>query len=83
MLINCSTGNSDFDYVEGSFPSPQRPEKQPFAGAGFDDDSFDTSGLFNHHFGGFFGGDGFNPFGNFGGIGFGGPVQTYKPWYKG
>jgi hypothetical protein len=81
MLINCLTGNSEFDYVEGSFPSPQRPEKQPFAG--FDDDgTFETSGFFNHHFGNFFGGNQFNPFGNFGGIGFG-PVQSYKPWYKG
>lgn len=79
MLIDRFTVEPGYDYVEGSFPTNSRPEKQPFAGAGFDDDSFDA---FQHHFGGFFGGNVFNPFGNFGGIGFG-PVESYKPWYKG
>lgn len=83
MLFNCFIVEPGFDYIEGSFPPNSRPEKQPFPGAGFEDDSLDASGLFQQQFGGFFGGNVFNPFGNFGGVGFGGPIESYKPWYKG
>lgn len=67
----------DLDYVEGDFPTSNlRPAVAP-SSAGFDDDS-----LFQHHFGGFFNGNIFNPFNNFGGVGFG-SFGGYKPWYKG
>lgn len=71
---------TDLDYVEGDFPSPNlRPAPVPAAG-GFGED---PSSIFQHHFGGFFGGNVFNPFENFGGLGGFGPFGNYKPWYKG
>ena len=79
MLFNCLIVEPGFDYIEGSFPAHSQPEKHHFAGAGFEDD---TSDLFRQQFGGFFGGNVFNPFGNFGAGGFG-PIESYKPWYKG
>jgi hypothetical protein len=69
------------DYVEGDFPASNlRPAAIPSSGEFGGDDSLDPF----QHFGGFFGAGGnvFNPFGNFGGIGFG-PINSYKPWYKG
>lgn len=71
------------DYVEGDFPTIQQPNPSAVPSSSeFGND--DTSDLFQQHFGGFFnsGGNIFNPFGNFGGIGFG-PINSYKPWYKG
>lgn len=71
------------DYVEGDFPAPNsRPAAIP-ASSEFGDD---TSNLFQHHFGGIFNGDIFNPFNSFGGIGFGtfnNGFSNFKPWYKG
>lgn len=72
--------NVDLDYVEGDFPTSNlRPAANPAAN-GFSDD---TSDILQHHFGGFFDGNFFNPFNSFGGIGFGSSFNGYKPWYKG
>ena len=71
---------TDLDYVEGEFPTRNLQPSPVPSGGSFGED---TSDLFQHHFGGFFGGNAFNPFGNFGGIGFGPGFGAYKPWYKG
>lgn len=78
MILSLCYLPADLDYVEGDFPTSNlRPAAVPSAG-GFNDDAF-----FQQHFGGIFGGNVFNPFNNFGGVGFGSFNGGYKPWYKG
>lgn len=72
---------SDLDYVEGDFPGSNNrpPQSGPPAvpsTSGFGDDTF------NPNFGSFFNENVFNPFPNFGGLGFG-AFGAYKPWHKG
>jgi hypothetical protein len=70
------------DYVGSDFGAPvARQPAQPVP-SGFGDDQ---SNIFQHQFGGFFGPDFFNPFGNnnnFNGFNFG-SFNNFKPWYKG
>lgn len=80
IVLSLCLPQIDLDYVEGDFPTPNlRPVPVPSSG-GFGED---PSNIFQQHFGGFFGGNVFNPFENFGGLGGFGPFGNYKPWYKG
>lgn len=69
---------SDIDYISGDIggtlgsTNVGRPQKPSGPG-------FDTSSIFDHHFGGFFNTDNFFGIPSFGGFNF----DRYKPWWKG